>query len=56
MCRTELESRWNNSYNIVCPTAIRVLITAQKYTIYMLQLWYRPKKPATEADDEADEV
>ena len=24
-------------------------------TLYMLQLWYRPKKPATEASNEVDE-
>ena len=39
----------------MCLTAFRVLITAPTNTLYMLQLWYRPKEPATEID-EADEL
>ena len=37
-------------------TAFGVLVAASTNTRYTLQLWYREKKPATEADDEADEA
>ena len=39
----------------MCLTAFCILITAPTNTLYMLQLWYRPKEPATEID-EADEL
>ena len=34
-------------------TAFRVLVTAPTNTLYMTQRWYWPKKPGTEAEDEA---
>ena len=34
-------------------TAFRVLVSAPTNTLYMTQRWYWPKKPGTEAEDEA---
>ena len=60
VCRAELENRLYDCYNNVtqrmCLTAFRALITAPMNTVCKLQLWYRPKKTATEADIDADEV
>ena len=43
---------------IICTflTAFCVLATAATNTLYMLQPWWQPWKPATEIDDEVDEA